>query len=111
MIESQDSKNDREVQEYFELLGYKTSWDWNKREGIMWNEIIHPNGHLICQIDAGVALKDIIEDFTAWHEKREPTSKSDYNVAGPDSPELRELLKKVSENQLSEPTKNYIDQD
>lgn len=111
MNESEESKNDREVIQYFESLGYKTSWDWNKREGIAWNEIIHPNGKLICQIDAGVPLNDIIEDFSAWHEQRESTSKSDYDVAGPESPELTELFKKVSESKITEPTKNYINQD
>lgn len=93
------SKIKDEITDYFESLGYKTTWDCNTRQGIEWYEILEDN-HLVCQIDIGVPLADLIEDMLCWEQDKEGTSKSNNTVCHEKSdPRWKELLKRVTESQ------------
>ncbi len=90
-----------EVSDFFISLGYEVTWDFKRSTGETWYEIIK-GGYLVCQIDQGVPLKYIIRDFCCWHQGKEPSQEFpnddvNYKVNGPNSPELRELFKKVYE--------------
>jgi len=84
-----------EVNDYFEKLGYQVTWDF--RSGERWWEIIKDDD-LVAQIDMGVPLSDIVEDFCCFHLGKSGTSKSDYKVNG-HGPQFDEMLKRVYENQ------------
>ena len=85
---------DKEVIAFFTGLGYDVGWDANHREGIEWHEIIK-DGELVCQIDAGVPLDDIVADIIQFHQGREGASKSNYKISGPDSETLQAFFKAV----------------
>jgi hypothetical protein len=90
-------EKDGEVRDYFEKLGYDVSWDFNKRSGERWWEISNKNGKLIVQIDMDVPLSDIVEDICQFHQGKLGTSKSDYELSGPESDEMDKLWKEVYE--------------
>jgi len=90
-----------EVQEYFEKLGYEVSWDFSNRSGERWWEISDEDG-LIVQIDMGVSLTHIVEDICSFHLGTpcvDRPDKPDYKLSGPDSDKMKELFKKVYEDQ------------
>lgn len=60
-------RKDKGVREFFEMLGYSVSWDSNYRSHEKWYEIRNEDG-LICQIDMGVPLDDIIMDIVQFHQ-------------------------------------------
>jgi hypothetical protein len=84
---------DKGVQEFFEKLGYSVTCDSSRRTGESWFEI-HDDG-LVCQIDQGVPLTDIVKDICQWHLGKDGVSESDWKCCGPDTPELRLLFKRV----------------
>jgi len=52
-----------EVVAFFESLGYTVDWDF--RGGTAsWHEI-RDEGELVCQIDSGIPLSDILEDLAS----------------------------------------------
>ena len=88
-----------EVGEYFESLGYKVSWDFSKRTGVYWYEIIGTNG-LVAQIDKGVPLATIIKDLIAIRHNGNASDPKEYTISFDDeSEDWKELLKKVEESQ------------
>lgn len=91
---------DAKVTAYFEALGYTVGWDQNRTHG-SWHEIKDSKGDLICQIDMGVPLADIVEDMTAMAAGRPGTSGSDYTIcAPPGCPRLFALAGRVAKNQF-----------
>lgn len=100
---SSPPSKDEGVQEYFEWLGYRVSWDFNQRRGEQWYELYEDN-HLVAQIDRGVPLEDIIMDMCQWHQGKSGISKSDFKVCG-NGPRFDEMLKRVFEHQNNRPPK------
>ena len=94
-------KKDAEVKEYFEALGYEVDQDWNRSHGA-WHEIIHPKEGLICQIDQGVPLAHIVQDFTAMAAgAKQGTSPTDYTICSKrDDPAFEGLLQRVAKTQM-----------
>lgn len=86
---------DAGVEEFFESLGYDVGHD-GRRWGQQWFNILKDD-HLVCQVDQGVPLTDIVMDMAQWHLGKDGISDNDWTCSGPDSPELRELFKKVYE--------------
>lgn len=87
-------RKDAGVQEFFETLGYKVTWDRNRTA--CWFEL-HDDG-LVAQIDMGVPLDVIIEDMIAWHLGKDPEDrpdKPDWVCSGEEGPEMKELFKRV----------------
>jgi hypothetical protein len=85
---------DAGVQEFFEMLGYKVSWDRNGYQ--CWFEL-YDDG-LVAQVDMGVPLDVIVEDMIAWHLGKEPEDrpdKPDWACCAEDGPELKELFRRV----------------
>lgn len=75
--------NNAEVIAYFEKLGHKVMEDRSRHTWTYWHEIYVKGDGLVCQIDGGVPLKFIREDFTAWANGLEATSTGeDYAVSG-----------------------------
>jgi hypothetical protein len=90
--------NDKEFTDYFVNLGYTIDWDYNRRLGEQWWEIIDPKTNkMFLQIDKGVPISAIIEDFICLKENRETTSSYDYKINAPISPEFDELMTKIYE--------------
>lgn len=87
-----------DIEEYFERLGYLVGWDENRKLGERWWEIIDPKTNkMFCQIDMGVPIEAIIEDFICLRENRKTTSSHDYKINAPISSEFDELLNKIYE--------------
>jgi hypothetical protein len=86
-----------DVEEYFEFLGYTVTWDFKASTRETWWEIMKDSKG-VCQIDTGVPVTSIIEDFICLHLKKSPTSKYDYKINAPESVEFDELLKKIYEH-------------
>ena len=82
----------------FESLGYKVSWDFNKGSGTSWYEIMDDRG-LVCQIDMGVPLADIVEDLVSLSNGGEMISKSDYTISGPAGKRFDKMCEKVRNKQ------------
>jgi hypothetical protein len=92
---SSNTKKPKEyVRAYFERLGYEVDLDFNLALDQEWWQIMR-DGKLIVQIDKGVPLDDIVMDICQFHQGKLGISKSDYELRGPDSPEMTELFKKV----------------
>ena len=81
------------VKEFFENLGYEVEYE-SRGYFEFWFNISNSEG-LVCQIDQGVPLEDIIMDICEFYNGRKGISKSDWKCCGPDTPELRKLFKKV----------------
>lgn len=90
-------QKDKGVQEYFEKLGYSVHCDSSRRTGECWFEICDEDG-LVCQIDQGVPLEDIIMDICEFYFDRPGVSKSDYKLCGPPSERMTLLFKRVHDN-------------
>ena len=92
-----DNNKNGEVAKYFKNLGYEYSWDFSRRDGLYWHEIIHPKEGLIIQVEM-VPLEVIIRDMCIVEE-----IKLDYFIAGgQETNELYdELCKKVREFESS----------
>ena len=86
-----------EVKDYFEKLGYQITWDFKTTTRETWWEIIKGE-KLVAQIDMGVPLCDIIEDFCQFYLGKSGTSKSNYKVNGY-GPVFDEMLEKVYNEQ------------
>jgi len=89
---------DKEVIAFFTGLGYDVDWDANHREGAEWHEIIK-DGELVCQIDTGVPLDDIlvdiITDIIQFHQGKPGISESNYKISSPDTDALKAFFKAV----------------
>ena len=66
-----------EIVSYFELQGFKITYDFDKK-GNFWWEI--SKDKLRVQVDGGIPLRYILEDFKCFKQKKEPTSKYDYVI-------------------------------
>jgi hypothetical protein len=86
-----------EVAEYFRDLGYQVTWDFKQSAFERWYEIMD-GGKLAVQIDMGIPLADIIEDFLCFYQGKEGTSKSDYKISVDlnDQTAFKELLRRVA---------------
>lgn len=86
------------VAAFFRALGYTVTWDANK--STRWYEILADN-QIVCQIDIGPPLADIVEDLTQLAAGRPGTSKSDYviNVGSGDTEAFDRLCARVVESQ------------
>ena len=84
-----------EVVAFFESLGYAVGWDFRGGTDPSWHEI-RDEGELVCQIDSGIPLSDILEDLLCIHEHKPTTSKSEYTINAPDTVKFDKLLEKVS---------------
>lgn len=84
---------DAGVKDFFINMGYDVGYD-GRRWGQQWYEI-YENDHLVCQVDQGVPLQDIIDDMTQWHLGKDGVSKSDWTCSGPETPALKNLFRKV----------------
>lgn len=74
-------------------MGYDVGSD-GKRYGQQWWEI-WKDDELVCQIDMGVPLQDIVDDITQWHLGKDGVSKSEWTLSGPETPALKDLFRKV----------------
>lgn len=82
------------VAQHFESLGYEVTWD-GKSGGARWYEV-HKDGELFVQIDMGISLAHLQQDFADHLAGREGSSPSgDYIISGPDSAELTEFMQAV----------------
>jgi len=70
----QEKKSD--VTEFFEKLGYVVTWDFNNSG--RWWEIMTRDHVAFVQIDIGIPLSAIIQDFRCFH-KGKTQGDSDYN--------------------------------
>jgi hypothetical protein len=70
---------DDDVSRYFRLLGYGVTWDFSRKHECKWYEVMDGE-RLVCQIDFGVPLADILEDLPLLAEGKPGTSKSDYSI-------------------------------
>lgn len=96
-LEKEETLNmSKEITNFFEGLGYKVGWNCNYRIGKTWHEISNDKG-LVCQIDMGVPLSNIIIDFQCFHLGVAPTSNIDYDICvnDKDSPNFKKLLETV----------------
>lgn len=84
---------DKGVREYFQKLGYTVECD-GRRWKEYWYNISDEDG-LVCQIDQGVPLADIVMDIIEFHQGKPGVSKSDYTLSGEESPEQKLLFKRV----------------
>lgn len=89
---------DKGVQEFFESMGYEVGQD-GKRYGQQWWEIFR-DGCLVCQVDQGVPLQDIIDDMSEMALGKPGVSKTDYTISGEDNDDLRNLFHKVRKFKL-----------
>lgn len=92
-----DSVND-EITRFFESLGYGTSWDFERKSGARWYEVLKDDV-LVAQIDMHAPLADLIEDMSAWHEGKPSPDRpgsADYGVYMPEGEDADELLAKVA---------------
>jgi hypothetical protein len=90
----EEKKSD--VTEFFEKLGYKVTWDFNNSG--RWWEIQTTNHVTFVQIDMGIPLSAILQDFCCFREGSiRGTSGYDYqvNVRPGHEEEFKELLEKV----------------
>ena len=99
MISLNPRKTDDEIKTFFTNLGYEVSWDHDRNHFEEWWEILK-NNKLVCQIDTGIPLSAIIEDFCCFHcGKSKGTSNYDYKISigNSDNVETKELFRKVYE--------------
>ena len=89
---------DAEFITFFERLGYKMSWDFNCRLGKEWHEI-YKGDERVAQIDFGVPLAHLLEDFACMKKGLPGTSPTEYDIAtsGPGCPLFAELLEKATQ--------------
>lgn len=90
--------NNENVYKYFTDLGYKVLDDFSSRTCECWHEIYGDKG-LICQIDKGIPLNDILEDLKCIAEGKDGTSKSDYKICLPENEETRKFLENVKNHE------------
>ena len=89
--------NDK-VANFFRSFGYLVSWDFKKRTNEYWYEIGDRDNRCFCQVDMGVPLEHIIEDFTAIHNGKDTTSPSNYKICAKlDDPKFKILIEKVAQ--------------
>lgn len=86
---------DTSVSDYFSSLGYKVGWDSSHRLGERWHEL-YLDGELVAQIDMGIPLESIREDFIAWNNGGKSTSGHNYKVSAPKGKLFDDLLAKVA---------------
>lgn len=84
---------DDEVARFFRSLGYRVTWDCRGRKS--WYEISDKGG-LFLQIDKGVPLAHLLEDWPFLAKDKEGTSSSDYTVNG-SLKDVRAVLKRIEE--------------
>ena len=84
-----------EVVAFFESLGYTVDWDFRGGTDPSWHEI-RDEGELVCQIDSGIPLSDILEDLLCIHENRPATSKSEYTINAPDTVKFNKFLEDIT---------------
>ncbi|MBU2249623.1 MAG: hypothetical protein KKD77_22945 [Gammaproteobacteria bacterium] len=90
----QEIKN--EVTVYFEDLGYKTSWDFNKSTGKRWYEIFDGE-RLVAQIDMGIPLFIIVMDMIAWSRGEQAIEQGfDYELRQGHGCQFDQLLSAVA---------------
>jgi hypothetical protein len=53
---------DDEFARFFRALGFQVDWDFSKRDGLRWYEIID-DGKLLCQVDMHVSLSEFLADL------------------------------------------------
>ena len=85
-----------DVSEFFQKLGYETTWDFNSSG--KWWEILTKDHTTFLQIDMGVPVSAIIQDFRCFNKgKDHGDSDYDYqvNVRPGYEKEFKKLLKKV----------------
>ena len=70
-----------EVSDYFRGLGFRVTWDYDKRDKLHWYEI-YDETKMLVQIDFGVPLNCLLEDWPYFSEGRDGTSSHDYGVRG-----------------------------
>lgn len=95
---SQAAINNEEVYKYFTDLGYKVLDDFSSKTRECWHEIYGDDG-LICQIDKGVPLKDILEDLKCFAEGKDGTSKLDYTISMPDDEYTQKFLNHIKNHE------------
>lgn len=53
-----------ELEILFEKLGYKVSWDFSKKLGESWIEVLDPkSGRVVLQVSRGVLEEDFLREF------------------------------------------------
>lgn len=85
-----------DVSKFFKKLGYEVTWDFN--DSGRWWEILTKNNIEFLQIDMGIPLSAIIQDFRCFREGKSEGN-SDYNYRVCIHPnhkkEFKELLERV----------------
>lgn len=72
----------KEIVEYFEKLGFSVDWDFTK-SGSKWYEFYFDQ-ELLCQIDMGISLEDILKDLSFAKNKTGQESGLDYVISAPE---------------------------
>lgn len=71
-----------EIEKFFSNLGYTV--DWDTYHGIngecKWYEIFNEDNVLVCQLDFGIPLSAILEDFECIWKNIDSTSRYDYMI-------------------------------
>ncbi len=91
-------QKDKEVKDFFVSLGYEV--EQNGRYCRPWWEIFK-DGLLVCQVDTGVSLQDIIDDMSEMALGNPGISKTNYIISGEDSDDLTELFYKVRNSKIN----------
>ena len=89
---------DKEIVDYFTNLGYTVTWDFSRKSGEYWYEILD-ECRLVSQIDMNIPLKYIVQDLISWYNMQPSASDSpDYKICG-NGPLFKQLLEKVYQHE------------
>jgi hypothetical protein len=73
---------DEEIVKYFANKGFEVDWDHSK-SGEKWYEFFF-DGELLCQIDFGVSLEDLLIDLKRHKNKSLSEFGKDYVISAPE---------------------------
>ena len=94
MVDVFATLDDDSAAQVFRSLGYGVDWDYSRKTGRRWYEI-SKNGALFVQVDMGVPLAHIQQDFRVVLAGCGKGSPSDYTISGPESEELDTFMRRV----------------
>jgi hypothetical protein len=88
--------------DFFRSLGYEVDWDFSKRTGKKWYEILDGD-RMVFQIDEWATVEEFLRDLPAFAagerdpEKIGPEFDVTYEVRCPNIEDMRECLRRVME--------------
>ena len=88
---------DDDVVRYVRALWFEVTWDMSMRRRQRWYEI-YDGDRLLCQIDMGIPLANILEDLPHMAEGRVGTSAGpDYEVTCDEDAKLKLICRRIEE--------------